>query len=481
MRTEQFLTKMELVNKGNPNYIIKNEGVYISLYDLGISLNPTDDNNGNGCSYYLDYKNAIDIFRAYCDQCEDNNTCDEFKNLENRINSLAPTFSNKKKRKNEVQKWETMDLIPSWVICKILLNSLEWKDKGDGCVVFGEANEIKDGVYNEYKQKGTTERTKNINRLLRKQLAPFEKNTKFSKVSKGSKLPKLPKENKTIKNLLKNVNEIELSKTIIDMVDNKNIEKEKTLDIPKGRILSSKKLLIKRFGNESSFGTIFKITNNEDNYSFIAKVQNCGPEYEDEVKFLKRATKKNLLNYPYIYGTYNKDNHCIFYMKLENGTVNELFFEDNKHKNKDKENILKQCYVTIYLLHNNLNMFHCDMSPENMLYSDSKKNPECLEYIIDGKNIIIKNEGIIIIPFDFGNSIQNDSSFAGCNSPYYDYNFFTSSILEKIENKNSYEDLKGKIEEIIKIITEEEEEEKDNEFEMLQKILKELGGSSIRL
>lgn len=272
-----------------------------------------------------------------------------------------------------------------------------------------------------------------------------------------------------------------LSKTVhnSDKLKRENIEKLETdllINSEGNIIINGLNFYISRFGNNSSTGLVYLITTKHS--QFIAKIQLCGEGYNDEVGFLGKATVLNedgiKPNYPVIYDVFNDRHNCIIYMKREIGTVNNILYDVQLMKINKKE-LIRQCYITIYLLHNELKIFHCDLSPENMLYTIDSIS-RCLVYNIKGNKYKIFNEGITVIPFDFGNSVDFGKSFGTCDSLYYDYLFFTRSIIEKILGIKKFRKLYIKMILVLDLI-EKATESNTPELKLLDNILMYLGKS----
>jgi len=227
--------------------------------------------------------------------------------------------------------------------------------------------------------------------------------------------------------LLNKDNKLLLSKAILENKTKVNI---------KNNIIN-----INKFEKQGSGGQVFNIILN--GHEFIAKSidydhdnKTCIQEFIDERTFLERAKeiklKTDIPNLPYIFNSINSENLCILYIKKEINTIPDIF---NKPEFKDinKFEFLKQCFVSIYILHRVLKIFHCDTSFENFLYQTDKRI-ECLKYIIRDKEFTIYNQNLIVIPFDFGESIKYGDTFGECDSFVRDYKFFIHCFKEKCKD-----------------------------------------------
>ena len=248
--------------------------------------------------------------------------------------------------------------------------------------------------------------------------------------------------------LLNKDNKLLLSKAILENKTKVNI---------KNNIIN-----INKFEKQGSGGQVFNIILN--GHEFIAKSihydhdnKMCSEEFIDERTFLERAKeiklKTDIPNLPYIFNSINSENLCILYIKKEINTIPDIF---NKPEFKDinKFEFLKQCFVSIYILHKVLKIFHCDTSFENFLYQTDKRI-DCLKYIIRGKEFTIYNQNLIVIPFDFGASMKYGEPLGKCDSFVYDYEFFIHSFKEKCKDK----DLNKRMDQINKLIRKPNEDE----------------------
>ena len=194
-------------------------------------------------------------------------------------------------------------------------------------------------------------------------------------------------------------------------------------------------ILVKQIGSDSVNGIIYKaIGFKEDNYlqqSIIisCKIMNIDDDNKKELKILKILTneilQKRNIHFPLSYftsickepsGKYSKypeltheSKYFINFNEIADGDVSDLL--DN-YEIKDLSfynNLLSQIFMAIYSFHK-LGYCHNDAHYGNFLYHNIEKTNSHFEYNIFGKNYYIKNNGFLIVIWDFATANNYDES-----------------------------------------------------------------------
>lgn len=175
---------------------------------------------------------------------------------------------------------------------------------------------------------------------------------------------------------------------------------------------------------------IFKATNNINNISYILKIMSIS---ENEIDYMKLSSKyvlngitphfvilhQNLLcsnqndNYKDMIDSTRflvNNKYSILIMEKFDGNVENLLSNDDYYDDI-LLSIHAQIYVSILSFHKILKAVHNDVQYKNLYYKKIDFNDnDYIHYIINSKNIYIKNKGYLIVIADYGFSYSDFSS-----------------------------------------------------------------------
>ena len=236
----------------------------------------------------------------------------------------------------------------------------------------------------------------------------------------------------------------------------------------------------------STFNKIYEITNELNNVKYIAKVMRCGSKsplkklYDNELEVFNRINrlKKKIPHFPKMYKHFKGGDNCIIYMSMAGQTpVEDVMKKALKKYNFDLFwSLVKQTFIAIYIFEKTLGMYHCDTHTNNFMVTKKKK--ACWEYNFDDYKVNLNNEGYLVKIIDFNLSVDKKGDMDTCPEKDFEkFIMYTRSTLRNVKQDiNNGWAMKSMIErgKVDNKWIEEQEEESNNKFNPIEKILIEM-------
>jgi serine/threonine protein kinase len=182
----------------------------------------------------------------------------------------------------------------------------------------------------------------------------------------------------------------------------------------------------KQIGESSANGIVYMvhIEEGEDPIMFSAKIIKDNESNRNEVDILKQLEKHvldGLFYFPLIYTSLTcniicntpacpkitKQNYIVVLNELANGDAN-WWFKKQTYSYEVYKSVILQMIYAIYNLHK-IGFNHNDMHLGNLLVHETIPGG-VFEYLIDGENITVQNNGYLLVIWDFGLSIPHSST-----------------------------------------------------------------------